>query len=133
MIEWLMGVLGADSRAELAWVAVGLGGQLLFTARFLVQWIASEKARKSVVPTAFWWFSIGGAAVLLAYAIYRADPVFILGQSMGFFIYARNLWFIRDEKRAALAEAALGDGEGVMADPASLADPADVGAGKREG
>ena len=99
MIEWLMSVLHADTEAELIWVGVGLGGQLLFTARFLVQWIASEKAKKSVMPVAFWWFSIGGAAVLLAYAIYRADPVFILGQSMGFFIYARNLMFIRREKR----------------------------------
>lgn len=129
MIEWLMGVLHAETRAELAWVGVGLGGQLLFTARFLVQWIASEKARRSVVPTAFWWFSIGGAAVLLAYAIYRADPVFILGQSMGFFIYARNLWFIRDERRAELAAASLPSEEGgVMADPASLVDPEELGA-----
>ena len=67
--------------------------------RFLLQWIASEKEKRSVVPTSFWWFSIGGAAILLAYAIYRADPVFILGQSLGFFIYARNLFLIRAEKR----------------------------------
>jgi lipid-A-disaccharide synthase-like uncharacterized protein len=78
---------------------VGLGGQILFMMRFLIQWIASEKARRSVIPVAFWWFSIGGAAVLLAYAIYRADPVFILGQSLGFFIYSRNLWFIYIERR----------------------------------
>lgn len=108
MIDWLMGALGAETAAELIWVAVGLGGQLLFTARFLVQWIASEKAKRSVVPVAFWYFSIGGAAVLLAYAIYRADPVFILGQSMGFFIYARNLWFIRAEKRDAAEADAQG-------------------------
>ncbi|MEM6943116.1 MAG: lipid-A-disaccharide synthase N-terminal domain-containing protein [Pseudomonadota bacterium] len=78
---------------------VGLGGQALFMMRFLVQWIASERERRSVVPVAFWWFSIGGAAVLLAYAIWRADPVFIIGQSLGFFIYSRNLWLIHAENR----------------------------------
>lgn len=103
MIEWLMTVLHADTRAELVWVGIGLAGQLLFTARFIVQWLASEKERRSVIPTAFWWFSIGGSAVLLIYAIYRADPVFVLGQSMGFFIYARNLWFIRQEKKGPAA------------------------------
>ena len=95
----LMGWLGVANLTEAIWVAVGLFGQLLFFMRFLLQWIASEKEKRSVVPTSFWWFSIGGAAILLAYAIYRADPVFILGQSLGFFIYARNLWLIRAEKR----------------------------------
>lgn len=101
MIETLAGWFGVGSRAELIWVAVGLGGQLLFMGRFLVQWLASERARRSVVPIAFWWLSIGGAAVLLTYAIWRRDPVFILGQSLGFFIYARNLWLIRAERRRA--------------------------------
>ncbi|MEM6974260.1 MAG: lipid-A-disaccharide synthase N-terminal domain-containing protein [Pseudomonadota bacterium] len=78
---------------------VGLGGQFLFMSRFLVQWIASEREKRSVIPVAFWWLSIGGAGVLLAYAIWRADPVFILGQSLGFFIYARNLWLIHAEKK----------------------------------
>lgn len=91
--------LGVQTWGEFWWVAFGLGGQLLFTARFLVQWIASEKAHRSIIPMAFWYFSIGGAAVLLTYAIYRQDPVFILGQSMGFFIYLRNIWLIREEKR----------------------------------
>lgn len=98
-MDGLARFLGAQSDAELIWILVGLGGQALFMGRFLVQWIASEKARRSVVPIAFWWLSIGGAAVLLAYAIWRADPVFILGQSLGFFIYARNLWLIRAERR----------------------------------
>lgn len=105
-METLMSFLGTETRGELIWVLVGLGGQLLFMTRFLIQWIATEKARKSVVPTSFWWFSIGGAAVLLAYAIYRQDPVFILGQSLGFFIYSRNLWFIYAEKRAETEQAA---------------------------
>ncbi len=99
-METLASGLGAATRAELAWILVGLGGQLLFMMRFMVQWIVSEKARRSVIPVAFWWLSIGGAAILLAYAIWRADPVFILGQSVGFFIYARNLWLIHAERRA---------------------------------
>ena len=94
----IFGWLGVGSWTEFWWVVIGLGGQLLFTARFLVQWIASEKARKSVVPLAFWYLSLGGGLVLLAYAIYRRDPVFILGQSMGVFIYLRNLWLIRAER-----------------------------------
>jgi len=71
----------------------------MFTGRFLVQWIASERARRSVMPLAFWYFSLAGGAMLLAYAIYRLDPVFILGQSLGVFIYTRNLWLIQAEKR----------------------------------
>lgn len=97
-MDWLASMLGAATRAELIWILVGLGGQLLFMMRFLIQWIATEKARKSVIPVSFWWFSIGGAAILLAYAIWRRDPVFILGQSLGFFIYSRNLWFIHRER-----------------------------------
>ena len=95
----LYAFLGVADLSEFLWVVIGLGGQLVFSARFLVQWAASERARRSVVPVAFWWLSIAGAAVLLAYAIHRRDPVFILGQSMGFAIYARNLWLIHAEKR----------------------------------
>ncbi|MEO0822400.1 MAG: lipid-A-disaccharide synthase N-terminal domain-containing protein [Pseudomonadota bacterium] len=98
-MQTLMDALGAESTGELIWILVGLGGQGLFMMRFLIQWIASEKAQRSVIPVAFWWFSIAGASVLLAYAIYRADPVFILGQSLGFFIYTRNLWLIHAERR----------------------------------
>lgn len=85
--------------AEKVWVAVGFGGQALFFGRFLVQWIASERARRSVVPLAFWWFSVGGGAVLLAYAIHRRDPVFIAGQSCGLLIYLRNLRLIQRAKQ----------------------------------
>jgi len=99
MADTLFSWLRVESWVEFWWVIIGLGGQLLFTARFLVQWIASERAGKSVVPIAFWYFSVGGGLVLFAYAVYRADPVFILGQSMGLFIYLRNLWLIRAEKR----------------------------------
>ncbi len=76
------------------WLGIGLLGQALFSARFLVQWIASERSRRSVVPNLFWYFSIGGGVTLLAYAVYRLDPVFIIGQAAGLLVYARNLYFI---------------------------------------
>lgn len=100
-MDWLVRALGVDSTTELIWVLVGLGGQVMFMMRFLVQWIVSEREKRSVIPIAFWYFSIAGAAILLAYAIWRRDPVFILGQSLGFFIYARNLWLIFAERRRA--------------------------------
>ena len=81
------------------WLVLGFFAQALFSARFLVQWIASEQAKRSIVPTMFWYFSIAGSGLLLAYAIYRKDPVFILGQSMGIFIYSRNLFLIFKEKK----------------------------------
>jgi lipid-A-disaccharide synthase-like uncharacterized protein len=86
------------------WIAIGLAGQALFSARFIIQWLASEKARRSVVPKAFWYFSLAGSAVLLAYAIHRVDPVFILGQAAGFAIYLRNLWLIEVEHRRSLSD-----------------------------
>lgn len=79
---------------ELLWLFVGFAGQILFSARFLIQWIASERVRKSIVPEAFWYFSLGGGALLLAYAIYRADPVFIAGQAFGLIVYLRNIYFL---------------------------------------
>lgn len=80
-------------------VMIGLMGQLLFTARFLVQWIASERAGRSVVPISFWFFSLGGGFILLGYAIYIQDPVFIVGQALGSLIYIRNLMLIAKHKR----------------------------------
>jgi lipid-A-disaccharide synthase-like uncharacterized protein len=76
------------------WVILGFVAQGFFTMRFVVQWIASERARKSVIPVAFWFFSIGGGALLLVYALYRRDPVFIAGQALGLLVYIRNLYFI---------------------------------------
>ena len=84
---------------ELVWIAVGLLAQFLFSMRFVVQWLATEKARASIVPETFWYFSLGGGIMLLAYAVYRMDPVFILGQAAGLGIYARNIHFIRLAKR----------------------------------
>src|SRR6478752_2545170 len=76
------------------WVALGFIAQALFSMRFMVQWIASERAGRSVMPTAFWIFSIGGGVLLLIYALYRKDPVFIIGQAFGVFVYLRNLQFV---------------------------------------
>lgn len=85
--------------ADTLWLAIGFAGQLLFTSRFLVQWIASERSRRSVVPRAFWWFSLAGGVTLLAYALRRQDPVFAIGQASGLIIYARNLVLIGRQRR----------------------------------
>jgi lipid-A-disaccharide synthase-like uncharacterized protein len=79
-------------------ILIGYFAQFLFAMRFVVQWIASERAGRSVVPTAFWFFSIGGGLMLLGYAFYRKDPVFILGQAFGVFVYLRNLQFVMRKK-----------------------------------
>lgn len=86
---------------ETVWIIVGFVGQTLFFMRFFVQWLASEKAGRSVIPNAFWYFSLTGGVTLFAYALWRQDPVFILGQSTGLLIYARNLYFIRKQPEAA--------------------------------
>ncbi len=86
---------------ETLWIIIGFVGQGLFTMRFVVQWISSERNKKSVIPLAFWYFSLAGGIVLFSYAVYRKDPVFILGQSFGVFVYTRNLYFIYREKREA--------------------------------
>lgn len=83
------------------WVLLGFAAQGLFTFRFIVQWIASERAGRSVIPLAFWLFSIGGGLLLLVYALYRKDPVFIAGQAFGVFVYLRNLYFVLHERNGA--------------------------------
>ena len=88
------------SQAKL-WLIIGFAGQALFTARFLVQWIASERKRDSVVPVAFWWLSLLGGLTLLSYASYKQDPVIIVGQGMGLVVYARNLMLVEKAKRRA--------------------------------
>jgi lipid-A-disaccharide synthase-like uncharacterized protein len=93
---------------EPLWLAIGFLGQGLFSARFLVQWIKSERMKKSVIPLAFWYFSIAGGLTLLAYAIHRQDPVFILGQGAGLFIYLRNLHLILREHRRSSPPVARG-------------------------
>lgn len=85
-------------KAEYIWLGIGLIGQAIFSARFLVQWLVSEKVKRSVIPVAFWYLSLFGGFTLLAYSIYKKDPVFILGQSTGVFIYTRNLLLIHRER-----------------------------------
>jgi lipid-A-disaccharide synthase-like uncharacterized protein len=86
------------------WVLLGLAAQALFTMRFLVQWIASERVGHSVIPMAFWLFSIGGGLLLLVYALNRKDIVFIAGQAFGVFVYLRNLQFVLRDRNAAAAK-----------------------------
>jgi lipid-A-disaccharide synthase-like uncharacterized protein len=80
--------------SEIVWLCIGLVGQGLFFMRFFVQWLASERKRQSVIPPAFWYFSLAGGLVLLSYAVWRADPIFIIGQASGLAIYSRNLYFV---------------------------------------
>jgi lipid-A-disaccharide synthase-like uncharacterized protein len=105
----LMARVKITSWVELVWAAVGLGGQALFFMRFFIQWLASEKKKQSVVPVAFWYFSIGGGVVLLVYACYKADVVFILGQGGGLAIYLRNLMLISRHNARLRETAAAGD------------------------
>jgi lipid-A-disaccharide synthase-like uncharacterized protein len=87
----------------IVWLVVGFAGQLLFSARFLVQWVVSEKRHESIIPPAFWYLSLFGGVTLLMYAIYKRDPVFIAGQATGVIIYARNIMLLRGASRAAEA------------------------------
>ena len=98
-----MTMLGAKTPLDTLWLIVGLLGQLMFTARFVVQWLASERAGRSVVPVAFWYFSLIGGAVVLAYGLHKWEPIIILGQLPGVVIYARNLWLILRERKGAKA------------------------------
>ena len=105
---------------ETIWLLIGFGGQVLFAARFLVQWLASERQRRSVMPLAFWYLSIGGGIVLLVYALHVRDPVFIAGQGLGVLIYARNLALLRNDRaatgaREGLPTRPLDDSEGPLA------------------
>jgi lipid-A-disaccharide synthase-like uncharacterized protein len=87
----------------IAWLAFGFAGQAMFSMRFIIQWIASERRKQSVVPVLFWWCSLAGGVLLLTYAVYRRDPVFVLGQAPGLVIYARNLVLLRRQRLAAAA------------------------------
>lgn len=99
----------------LIWIIIGFAGQALFSARFIIQWLASEKARRSVVPKAFWHFSLGGSLVLLCYAVHRSDPVFIVGQAAGLGIYLRNLYLLGVEHRPSLENDGSSPSPGVSA------------------
>ena len=86
------------------WLLVGFAGQILFFGRFLVQWIAAERRGESIVPVAYWYLSISGGLILLAYSIHQRDPVFIAGQSVGAFVYMRNLMLIHRKKTDSTTE-----------------------------
>jgi len=89
---------------ETIWLLVGFLGQGLFSARFIVQWLVSERKKRSVIPLTFWYFSIFGGATLLVYSIHKQDPVYIVGQGMGLIVYFRNLYFILRSPGSELAD-----------------------------
>jgi len=92
-------LLNISSPIGFAWVAMGLLGQVLFTGRMLLQWLVSERSKRSVVPVGFWWLSLVGASMLLVYFVWRRDIVGVLGQCAGWVVYGRNLWLIHRERR----------------------------------
>ena len=99
------------SSVELTWLAFGFAAQSMFFMRFVLQWIASERVKRSIVPETFWYFSFAGGFMLFIYAVHRADPVIMLGQLMGLFIYARNIYLIWLHKRTQAAQASLAAAE----------------------
>jgi len=105
----LLAMFDFENTAEMVWVGLGFAAQAMFGLRFIVQWLYSERAGKSVVPVIFWHFSVLGGTLMLSYAIYRWDPVFMLGQAMGLAIYLRNLWLIYRGGEAA--EGVAGGGQ----------------------
>lgn len=90
-------------KPDIIWIVIGFIGQALFSMRFLVQWIYSERKGRSLIPLAFWYFSLAGGITLFSYAVYRRDPVFIVGQATGVFIYARNLQLIAKERKQKIS------------------------------
>jgi lipid-A-disaccharide synthase-like uncharacterized protein len=99
--SWGQRLLNVSNRAGYVWVGLGLLGQVLFTGRMVVQWLVSERQRRSTVPPVFWWMSLGGATMLMLYFLWRRDPIGLLGQGFGWFIYVRNLWLIYHPREAA--------------------------------
>ena len=89
--------------SQTVWLRIGFFGQALFSARFVIQWLTSERMRRSVVPHRFLWVSLAGGVTLLAYALWRGDPVFVLGQGLGLFVYLRNLMLIRRHRQMVAA------------------------------
>ncbi|QXT38984.1 lipid-A-disaccharide synthase N-terminal domain-containing protein [Gymnodinialimonas ceratoperidinii] len=100
MENWIFDLFNIDTWLEFWWVTLGFLAQAVFASRFIVQWIASEREGRSYVPVSFWYLSMFGGVLMLAYAVYRQDPVFILGQATGVIVYARNIVLIRRADRA---------------------------------
>lgn len=103
LAKWQAYFSGMDS-SDILWLTIGLAGQAMFMMRFVVQWIHSERHQKSVIPVSFWYLSLVGGLTVLAYGLHRAEPVIILGQLPGTFVYARNLMLIRRESRDVMTE-----------------------------
>ncbi|MCM2294296.1 lipid-A-disaccharide synthase N-terminal domain-containing protein [Allorhizobium sp. BGMRC 0089] len=98
----LLAYFKINNTADLIWVVLGLVAQLIFSLRFIIQWLVSEKEKRSVIPTAFWWISIVGSIMLLAYGIHRHDPIIILGQALGIVVYGRNLMLLYQGQKAEI-------------------------------
>lgn len=109
----LFRLLNITTWTSMVWIGIGLVGQVAFSSRFLIQWIVSEKSRKTVVPESFWWMSLIGGIALFSYFAWRQDPIGVLGQSSGLVIYARNIRLLyKQRRREARAAAATADGGG---------------------
>ncbi|MDR2186946.1 MAG: lipid-A-disaccharide synthase N-terminal domain-containing protein [Azonexus sp.] len=102
LLKW-QSYFSGMSATDSVWLIVGLLGQSMFMMRFVVQWVHSERRRASVIPVSFWYLSLVGGLIVLAYGVHRADPVIILGQLPGTLVYTRNLILIRRNKHAARA------------------------------
>lgn len=98
IVSKLQQYLAGISEIDLVWILIGLCGQCLFMARFIVQWIHSERVGQSVVPISFWYFSLAGGSIVLAYGLHKLDPIIIIGQIPGTFVYARNLMLLNKNK-----------------------------------
>lgn len=101
----LFRILDITNTSGLLWVILGFIGQLLFTGRMVIQWIASERAKQSIVPPAFWWMSLLGSSMLIIYFWWRVDIVGVIGQGTGWFVYIRNIFLLRRAREAAAAKA----------------------------
>lgn len=98
-LPWYFRLLDVTSFTGVGWVVFGFLGQAVFMGRMVAQWYASERARSSVVPPIFWWLSLLGSSMLMVYFVWRWEIIGFLGQSTGWFIYIRNLWFIYGKNR----------------------------------
>ncbi|HBF30692.1 lipid-A-disaccharide synthase N-terminal domain-containing protein [Rhizobium sp.] len=98
----ILAYLKINSWGDFLWLVLGLVAQLLFSLRFIIQWLVSEKQKRSVIPSAFWWFSVFGGILLLAYGIHRGEPIIILGQAMGIVVYIRNLMLVYQGEKTEL-------------------------------
>lgn len=98
----LLAYFKIHSTSDLVWLGLGVIAQLMFSLRFIIQWLVSEKAKRSVMPTAFWWFSLIGGLMLLAYGVHRGEPIIILGQGLGIIVYIRNLMLVHQGRKTDL-------------------------------